>query len=98
MEVPYFDNFEKTILTYYAKLNPQLDYHLVEGKSLRLQPNKKLKFTASSEEKQICIKIFDLFQSTIQSKIIKNIPEKPIFREDEPVRKHRKMNKVLGGT
>jgi len=83
-DLPYFDNFEKTILTTYVKLNPQLDYHLVETtKNRKLSGNKKLKLTANSEEKQLCIKILEMFQNTLVNKIIDLIPPKPIYTSEK---------------
>src|SRR5687768_11455182 len=41
-DLPYFDNFEKVLLTSYVKINPQMDYYLVEdSKKRRIQSNKK---------------------------------------------------------
>ena len=76
-EIPYFNNIEKSLLAHYAKLNVNLNYQIFEqSKSKPKQPRKtNLKFTENAELREKCVKILELFKSTLEERIISKIPE-----------------------
>lgn len=87
-ELPYFDNFEKTLLAHYAKLNNNLNYQIVEqNKSSKNKAVKRdsLRLTGNEEMKDKCVRILEVFRVTIEDKIISLLPGTPI-RTDKNVK------------
>ena len=85
-ELPYFDNLEKNLLSHYVKLNTNLNYQMVEtniSAKPKLARKESMKLTGNGEHKDKCLKILEIFRNTINDKIIKYIPEKPIYLKDK---------------
>lgn len=85
IDLPYFDNFEKSILHHYATLNQHLDYKIVsfnvnnKNKTKAPTGKKKLKGAPTQEEKEACLKVLDIFKDTLFTKIVRHLPPKPIL-------------------
>lgn len=93
-EIPYFDNLEKSLLPHYVKLNSNLNYKIFDDKAKgKKEKRGNLKFVGTSEENEKCIKIIELFKSSIEEKIIKHIPTHPIHAGDH-VNKYYYLFKV----
>jgi len=85
LDIPQLGNIEKTLLPHYAKFNADLNYNIVDfSKNKAKVPNKKtLKFAGNAEIREKCIKVLEIFKTTLEEKIIKLIPVKPIVKLDK---------------
>ena len=84
-EIPYFNNFEKSLLSHYAKLNINLNYQIFESsKSKPKQPRRiSLKYGESAELREKCFKILELFKHTLEDRIITLTPSTPIYNSEK---------------
>lgn len=85
-ELPYFDNFEKSLFAHYSKLNHSSSHQIVQLGKKTAKPSttnkkKELKYFTDDDEKMACINILEVFKTTLQDKIIKHIPADPIFKD-----------------
>ena len=81
----HFNNFEKNLLTLYAKFNASLSTHFVDSKKVKRAAIKKEgpKFNEDLEEKEKGMKILEIFKDAIEKKILSHIPVKPIYKPDQ---------------
>jgi len=85
--LPYFDNMEKNLMKHYAKLNANLNYQIVQlgKKSSSVKPvarrERDMRYAASTEQKNDCMSILEIFKETLERKILKYVPTEPVFKE-----------------
>lgn len=97
-ELPKFENFEKTLLTHYAKLNSNLNYQILDPNKSKSKQSKKtsIKLTSNEELNEKCKKILEVFKTTLEEKIINYLPPTPIYTKDNVIYYLGKLSNLIG--
>jgi len=76
-----FNNFERSLMTLYTKHNSNFNRTLTDPKKSKKAVNKpdSIKITEDNEEKEKSLKIHELFKTTLEKKLLKFVPETPIY-------------------